>query len=155
MIFKSKRCPRCGFKVDKEINVCPSCGLNYVKFNTATNKEAKNALHSGQNDKVLKRTGCPSDIKRWKLLLITIFLGFTGAHQFYVGKVKTGAFYCFFFIVGVVNAIVKLVAPNLPHNDFLEVFNFMVLVWGVVICLWLIDIFKVSINRFKIPVSLP
>lgn len=153
MIFKTKRCPRCNFKVDKDANVCPKCRLNYIKFNTATNTEAHEAMSVGEKDRVLLRKGCPSDIKKWKLLLLTIFLGFCGVHHFYVGRKGWGAFYFTFFIVGMINAILVWTFGNITSTWY-QLFYLLVGVWGVVVALWIFDIAKVATNRYKIPVSL-
>ena len=152
---KNKRCPRCNFKVDSLAGVCPACRLNYAKFYSATNTEAKRAMRFGEKDRVVNRTGCPSDIKKWKLILITIFLGFCGGHHFYTGKKGWGIFYFCFFVVGVINAVISTVYGAVPKGDMYQVFYLLVLVWGVVLAMWFIDIAKVCFNRFKIPVSLP
>ncbi len=152
---KNKRCPRCNFKMPVEMAKCPRCELNFQKFNLATNAEAKNAYSEGDGDRVLLRKGCPQDVSRIGLILITIFLGFMGAHYYYVGRVKMGVFYSVFFVVGLVNAFITLVNKITPTGDWYQLFYLLVLVWGVVIALWLVDIVMVCINKFKIPVSLP
>ncbi len=152
-LSKYKRCPRCNTKVPSEVNICPGCSLNYIKFNQATNKQAKIALKSGQTDKVLLRRGLPNDVNKTTLLLLTIFLGFTGAHYYYVGRVKMGLFFSFFCIIGIINVIVNSVLKDVPTSDWFQVFVFLVLVWGFVLMLWIIDIAKVIFNRFKVPVS--
>lgn len=152
-LFKNKKCPRCHKKMPVEIVVCPSCQLNYNKFNDATNKEAKQALEQGNKDNVLMRTGCPKDVSRIKLLLLTIFLGFTGAHYYYVGRYKMGAFFSIFFAVGIVNAILSSILEATPKGDLYQIFTMLVLVWGFVVCMWIIDIAKVAVNKFKIPVG--
>lgn len=151
--FKNKRCPRCNQKMPIEIVVCPSCQLNFQKFDTATNKEAKQAIREGEHDRVLMRKGRPQDVKFITLLLITIFFGFTGAHYYYVGRYKMGAFFSIFFAVGIVNAIINSLLNSTPKGDLYQVFTFLVLIWGLVIALWIIDIAKVCVNKFKIPVS--
>ncbi len=154
-IFENKHCPRCDMKMPKEVMVCPKCRLNFVKFDQATNQEAKAALKLGEKERVLYRKGCSKDIKRWKLLLITIFLGLFGGHNYYVGKTRRGVFFTIFFIIGLINIIITDVLNLRPSGDLWEVFTFLVLIWGVVIFMWVIDIVKVALNRFKIPVSLP
>lgn len=155
MLIKNKRCPRCNFKVDRDANVCPKCRLNYIKYNSATNKEARVAFSAGESDRVLMRKGCPSDVKRWKLLLITIFSGFFGGHYYYTGRKKWGIFFSAFCLVGLINSLILLVTGSTPKGDLYQIFYLFVLVWGIVIMLWLVDIVKVALNRFKIPVSLP
>ena len=152
-LFKNKRCPRCNTKMPVEIVSCPSCQLNFQKFESATNKEAKEAINMGEKDRVLMRKGRPSDVSFVKLLLLTIFLGFTGAHYYYVGRYKMGAFFSIFFGVGIVNAIINSLLKTTPTGDLYQVFVLLVLVWGAVLALWIIDIAKVCVNHFKIPVS--
>lgn len=152
-MFNNKHCPRCSTKMPKEATVCPSCGLNYIKFNEATNKEAKEALSQGEKDKVLYRTGCPSDVKRWKLILMCVFLGYMGGHHYYVGRKYWGLFYTCFFLIGVINAIVTMFFPQVINTDAFQVFYLLVLIWGIVIVMWIVDIFKICFNKYKIPVS--
>ncbi len=150
----NKRCPRCNTKVPSEIIICPTCQLNYNKFALATNEEAKNALQQGEKDRVLLKKGYPNDVKKWKLILITIFLGFLGGHYYYVGRNGKGTLYTIFFIIGIMNAIITAIPGISPSGDLWEVFSFLVLIWGLVIVMWLIDIIHVIFNKFKIPVSL-
>ena len=133
--------------------VCPGCQLNYQKFETATNAEAKEAIKCGETEKVLMRKGRPSDVKFVSLLLITIFLGFAGGHYYYVGRYKMGAFFTIFFAVGIVNAIINSLVKEKITGDLYQIFTLLVLIWGFVLMLWIIDIAKVCLNKFKIPVS--
>ena len=152
-IFKNKRCPRCNIKMPIGTPTCPSCMLNFSKFNSATNKEAKQAIREGEKDNVLMRKGCPSDVSKIKLLLICIFLGFTGAHYYYVGRYKMGAFFSIFFVIGVLNAVLSTTLQGILKGDAWEIFTLLVLVWGLVLALWIIDMAKICLNHFKIPVS--
>lgn len=152
-LFKNKRCPRCNEKVPVEIVVCPSCQLNFHKFDTATNADAKQAMREGENEKVLMRKGCPKDVSKIKLLLLAIFLGFTGAHYYYVGRYKMGGFFTIFFAVGIVNAILHSLLETIPTGDLYQIFTLLVLVWGAVIFMWIVDIAKICFNKWKIPVS--
>jgi len=151
-LFNNKRCPRCNEKMPIELVVCPSCQLNFQKFESATNKEAKQAIKQGEKEKVLMRKGLPSDVSRIKLLLFAIFLGFTGAHHYYVGRYKMGAFYTIFFFVGIVNAVLTTLVQNLT-GDLYQIFYLLVLGWGAVLALWVIDIAKICLNKYKVPVS--
>lgn len=152
-LFKNKRCPRCNQKMPIEIVICPNCQLNFQKFESATNMDAKEALRMGEKDRVLMRKSRPSDVNFVKLLLITIFLGFTGAHYYYVGRYKMGAFFSIFFSVGIINAILNVLLHENLTGDIYQIFTFLVLIWGLVLALWIIDIAKVCLNKFKIPVS--
>lgn len=152
-LFKNKHCPRCNTKLPVEMVVCSNCQLNFQKFESATNSEAKEAIKQGEKDRVLMRKGRPNDVKFLPLLLLTIFLGFIGAHYYYVGRYKMGAFFSIFFCVGIVNAIISTLLKATPKGDLYQIFTLLVLVWGVVLILWIIDMAKVCLNRFKIPVS--
>ncbi|MBR1988248.1 MAG: NINE protein [Clostridia bacterium] len=156
MKFKEKKkCPRCGKKVLSEIGVCPQCKLNFQKFDSATNLEGKSALKQGEKDRIIYRLGVPSDVNRWKLLLLTVFLGFAGAHHYYVGRKNMGFFYSIFFGVGIIYTILTLALNFDWTSEIGQFFYLLVLTWGFVILLWIVDIAKVCFNRFKIPVSLP
>ncbi len=152
-IFRNKRCPRCSQKLPVEIVVCSSCQLNFQKFNDATNAEAKQAIRLGENDRVLMRQGYPKDVNKITMILLTVFLGFMGAHYYYVGRVKKGAFFTIFFVVGVVNAVLTMLLTQTPKGDAYQVLTFLVLIWGVVLFMWIVDMVKVCFNKFKIPVS--
>ncbi len=152
-LLKNKRCPRCNHKMPIEIVVCPNCQLNFNKFESATNSEAKEAIRMGEGERVVMRKGRPIDVKFVPLLLITILLGFTGAHYYYVGRYKMGAFYSIFCAVGFVNAIITTLLDVTPKGDLYQIFTLLVLIWGIVIMLWIVDIAKVCLNKFKIPVS--
>lgn len=153
--FDYKKCPRCNFKTAKSANVCPGCNLNYFKFDTATNAEAKRAIKEGDTNRVIYRTGQPNDVGKVKLLLLTIFLGFMGSHLYYIGRFKRAVFYTIFFIIGVVYSILSTIFTITTYSLIWELFYILYLVWGAVIILWIIDIVKVCFNKFKIPVSLP
>ena len=150
---QNKRCPRCNTKTPAASAVCPSCQLNYQKFESATNKQAKINLRMGEKEQVLMRKGRPSDVSLVTLLLLSIFLGFMGAHHYYVGRYKMGIFYTCFFLVGVTNVILSRLVKGSLSGFVYEIFTLLVLVWGVVIFLWIIDVAKICLNKFKIPVS--
>lgn len=148
-----KKCPRCSTKMAADLIICPSCQLNFNKFYEATNEEAKEAMRNGDKDQVLMRKGYPSDVKKLSFILLTVFLGFMGAHYYRVGRYKMGIFFTSFFIVGVANAIVSTLVKTALTGAFWEIFTVLVLVWGAVLFMWFTDIYKVCFNKFKIPVS--
>ncbi len=149
----NKRCPRCNAKAPAVAKICPSCQLNYEKFDTATNREAKEAMRADESERILMRKGCPPDVKKWKLLLMTIFLGFMGGHYYYVGRVKMGVFFTTFFLIGVLNAVLTTFIGEYLVGEWYQLFTILVLIWGIVAILWIVDIMHVIFNRFKIPVS--
>lgn len=149
----NKKCPRCETKMATSLVVCPNCQLNFKKFNEATNAEAKKAIKEGNKDQVLLKKGYPADVKKWSLILITIFGGFLGAHYYRVGRYKMGLFFTIAFLIGCANAIINTLVEQSGSGVVWEIFTLLVLVWGAVLFMWIIDIAKVCLNQFKIPVS--
>jgi len=148
-----KKCPRCETKMAGSLAICPNCQLNFKKFYEATNQEAKQALREGRKDDVLMRKGCPSDVKKWKLILLAILGGWFGLHYYYVGRNKMGLFFTLAFLVGAANAVITTMVTKALTGFMWEIFSVLVLVWGAVIFMWIIDVAKVCLNNFKIPVS--
>lgn len=148
-----KKCPRCQTKMAAELAMCPNCQLNFKKFYEATNADAKQAFREGRKDDVLMRVGYPVDVKKWALILITIFGGLFGMHYYYVGRNKMGIFFTLAFFVGVANAVIANMVTKTLTGFGWEIFSLLVLVWGAVIFIWIIDVAKVCLNKFKIPVS--
>lgn len=149
----NKRCPRCNTKSPSTAVTCPECQLNFEKFEQATNKDAKRMMRAGEKEQVLMRKGMPADVKRWKVLLLAIFLGFMGAHHYYVGRYKMGIFYTIFFMIGCANAVLVSLVKSTPTGFWYEIFTLLVLVWGAVLAMWIIDIAKIVVNTYKVPVS--
>lgn len=149
----NKRCPRCNTKMPIAYKICPSCQLNFDKFELATNLEAKEAIRQGETDRVLMRKSRPIDVKFWKLFLVALFTGFMGGHLYYVGRKKQGIFYTIFFVIGVTNGLITSLTNTVMKGGIWEIFTLLVLTWGAVIAMWIIDLAKICLNKFKIPVS--
>ena len=64
-----------------------------------------------------------------------------------------GMFCTMFFIIGIVNALVRTFIDIDPSGDLWQVFTLLVLGWGAVLVIWIIDLAKICLNKFKIPVS--
>lgn len=137
-----------------QARVCPGCGLNYDKFEMATNRAGKAALKERRKDDIVMRKGCPTDVNKTKLLLLAVFLGFTGAHNYYVGRYGRGMFFTIFFLFGVANAVLTTLYKSALSGAFFEVLTILSLIWGVVLLTWLFDIINIVLNKYKIPVSL-
>lgn len=150
----NKRCPRCDMKMPVQAKICPGCGLNYDKFDMATNRAGKLAVKEGRKDDIVMRKGCPADVNKTKLLLITIFLGFTGAHNYYVGRYGRGIFFTVFFLFGLANAVLTTIFKTAITGMFYEVLTILALIWGAVLLTWMFDIVNVVFNKYRIPVSL-
>lgn len=149
-----KRCPRCNFKTPNDLARCGDCGLNFIKFNDATNAEAKSAFRMGEKERVLHSRHIPSDVNKITILLQCIFGGWFGLHYFSLGKKWRGIFQ----ILGLVFAFVYTFAA-VKHNIRSGYLGNLVLVCGIIwatsFIIWLFDILSIIFNRFKYPVSLP
>jgi len=97
-------CSQCGKQIGENANFCPDCGasnqlaqkvtqpqsqqpivVNVVNNNSNTNTNTNNAGH---------RIGYARK-SRWVAFFLCLFLGYFGAHKFYVGKVGAGFIYLF------------------------------------------------------------
>lgn len=150
----NKNCPRCEFRMPVSSLVCPSCGLNYAKFNQATNQAGKKALREGRKEDVIYRKGCPADVSKIKLMLFAIFLGFVGGHHYYVGRYGKGLFCSIFFAIGLTNAILTGAFHAVITGFVYELLSVLVLIWGAVLLMWIFDLVNICLNKYKIPVSL-
>jgi len=149
-----KRCPRCNFKTPSSMATCGNCGLNFNKFNNATNKEAKSAFRMGEKERVLYTKQVPSDVKKWKVLLMSIFGGWFGLHYFNLGRLWRGLLQ----IVGFVLAFVYThfaVSQNIRTGYLGALILVCGFIWAASVIIWISDIFAIIFNRFKYPVSLP
>lgn len=60
-----------------------------------------------------------SDKKKWVAFILCLFLGFLGAHRFYVGKIGTGILYLFtggMFFIGTIVDLVKILLGSFRDN---------------------------------------
>ena len=94
------RCPRCYGKVDKATNICTKCAFKIEKIKNSSNKKAKEMMRSGNSDLVIQTTILSGDLSKKKLALWCFFLGFFGAHFFYIGKMFRGLTNLIFSLFG-------------------------------------------------------
>lgn len=149
-----KRCPRCNYKTPKNFDKCGVCGLNFKKFVTATNAEAKSALRMGEKERVLTTTSVPSDVDKSRVLISCIFGGWFGLHFFQVGRFWRGIVQ----ILSVILGAIYIMFTNNTSTRFGLVYDCVLIggiIWAICTILWIADIIKIIFNRFKYPVSLP
>lgn len=147
MKFRTKTCPRCNSKNSLNAYKCDCCGLIFERLNDATNSAGKKMIISGHKNKVVYVKKVPKDIKKWKLILITIFGGMFGAHCFYVGRYLRGVI---MLLAGVYAFIASILAVSsmLPTS----IYTLSTLIVGILVIVYLLDIVNVCISKFKIPV---
>lgn len=147
-----KRCPRCDRKVPLHEPKCQHCGLIFARLSKATNKAAKKALRKGEKNKVIYDNILPRDMKKWKLVLMTLLLGWVGGHNYYVGKIGKG-------IVNTITFSMILTAVFLPvewwnHYYLSTVLWVLIIPYSFSFIFWIISIFAVIFNRFKVPIAI-
>lgn len=90
-----KYCPHCGSVIDVRAEVCPACGVRASSASGGIDQSGYGVV--------------PSRRSRITALLLCLFLGYLGAHRFYVGKIGTGFVWLITFGVFGVGMIVDLV----------------------------------------------
>ena len=149
-----KRCPRCNYKTPVSMPKCGNCGLNYDKFNSATNEEAKSAFRMGENERVLYTTQRPNDVNKIAVLLKCMFAGWFGLHYFSIGRKWRGLFQLVGVVFGIIyaTAVLRIGYISGYFGAFLLLLG---IIWLASFIIWLTDIVSIVFNRFKYPVSLP
>ena len=149
LMFNYKKCPRCGEKNLRNAVKCSYCGLIFERLKWATNSAGKKMLIKGKKNNVVYTTVMPNDLKRYKVLLMCIFLGLWGAHCFYVGRYKKA-------ITMLCLGIVFIISGILSINGLIPVSigTLIYLIVGALGIMWIFDIVNICIGRFKVPVSI-
>lgn len=111
------RCPICGAPLKGTI--CEYCGTpvrNGRGHNTSSRPERQS--HSFSQEKtVWVQTSTKS---KWIAFLLCLFLGWLGAHRFYVGKFGTGVLYVAtrgFYGVGIVIDLLLILSGHFTDGD--------------------------------------
>ena len=148
---QTQKCPRCGGKALANQYKCPVCGLVFAKLELATNKAAAQRYKDGERDAIVYVKKPPIDIKRWKLILYAVLFGLVGGQYFYTRRWWWGLVYLigFLFFIAVATCASYFYEAT---QMFVEISAFFVGIYGLA---WLIDLGRVCLGRFKIPVSLP
>lgn len=145
--YYSKRCPRCGTKNDYSNVRCSECGLIFSRVENGSNKLAKQLILSGQKNLVIKAPRFPKDVSKKTFLLLCGFLGFFGAHNFYVGRYVKAVYQIF---VGVFSVLATFFA-GVPFIDFLM--SFMYIPVAISAFMWIFDFVDGLLNKYRIPVA--
>lgn len=147
-----KRCPRCDRKVFLHQPTCQHCGLIFARLSKATNDAAKKALRKKEYNKVIYDKVLPRDMKKWKFLLIAIFLGWCGGHHYYVGKLGKG-------ITSSITFLMLFVAAFLPIEWWADYYLNAVM-WVLIMphafttVFWIVGVFAIMFNRYRVPIAI-
>ena len=149
---KFKRCPRCDKKTPIFQDRCEGCGLVFSRLSKATNTAAKKALKKKEYNKVILDKVLPVDVKKWPLFFYALFFGFFGGHYAKVGRYRM-------FTYMIVSAAMLYIAVFLPTAWF-EMQYLFILMWTLVLAgsfsaiIWVVSVFQILFNKFKVPISI-
>lgn len=139
-------CPKCYGKVNKNTNRCDYCGMRMSDLEGATNAQAKIALKSIYKDDVMYVEKLPKDVSKKRLLILSIFAGLFGAHDFYVGRLWRGLYKVFTLAFLVCLIVIYGGSKNNIYFAIAQILQ------GISILIWLVDILYISIDKYKVPV---
>lgn len=147
-----KKCPRCKEKCISSAKKCPECGLVFERLNYTSNKSAKKLILKGNFKDTIKTSDWPLDVKKSTALLLCGFLGFTGAHNFYVGRFFK-AFVSFF---GFALSLIMVILTDQIYGTL--IWNYLYLAAIIpgtcVLLFWVSDFFSIVFEKYKIPVAI-
>lgn len=147
-----KRCPRCDTKTPIFQDKCDYCGLVFSRLSKATNFAAKKAMKKKEYNKVIMDKVLPSDVNKWNLFIYALFFGWFGCHYAKVGRYKM-------FTYMIIASAMIYIAALLPLTWFNHEYLFL-LMWGLVLpgsisaIWWIVSLFQILFNRFKVPISI-
>ncbi len=148
-----KKCPRCKTKCLKHEKSCHVCGLIFDRLNYTSNKLAKKNLLKGRRNEVIMVSEWPYDAKKSTALWLCGFLGFSGAHNFYLGRFWKASI----MLLGILIALTLVILSDLgfPTNSgiyyYLRVIG--IIPGSSVLIFWISDFISIFLEKYKIPVS--
>lgn len=152
---KTLKCPVCGCKMRG--GICPYCRVTDQEVISASNQDAKTAIKARKREYIHYTNTLPSDVSRKKLFWYSLFLGWAGVENFYVGKYLK-AWYSLIVSVLMIVASVLFTLSNLNHwvttNAFYMMIELLAFPMIVVLFFWFTDILGVITKSFKVPILL-
>ena len=158
------RCPKCGANIKKYQDRCSKCLTKISQIENASFKKVAEAKLEYQPEKIVYSTIFPKDLSRKKTMLFCIFLGWMGAHCYYVKR------YFKAIVISVMMFVFLLFnVPMVYYLQFGSAWIFTPLAeWVTVsgayivsstlgalaLIIWLMDILLICTKRFKVPVVL-
>lgn len=138
---------------------CSGCGLVFERMQNVTNRAGKKYLREKKYKSVVYDTNLPKDIVKWELLLIAIFLGWSGAHYAKVGRYKMFSFMLLSFLAIMTYTILTFskIIPAVPigQMNFYGILAFVCIIPGsVAFIFWMVSIWQIVFKGFKVPVGI-
>ncbi len=119
------KCPNCGAQRNAQDRYCPYCQTRFDPYATVPEKKQEIHIHYHQ-EPVARVESIPvagnrkSPKNRLAALLLCFFLGFFGAHKFYLGRPVMGVVYLFtygLFGIGWLADMIVLTLGNPKDKD--------------------------------------
>ena len=162
---RNTRCPYCKAAIRKMTSTCERCGVTKKQIESASWQDARAIQKGKKTGKIVKTKLVPKDMDYGRWLIVLVLLGWTGYHNFWVGRRLRGWILCGMMLTFILCLIIF--PPGSPLNDmagmsearkwFAEramVFPSDV-IGGLVVVMWLIDWGAVVLFRtFKYPVHM-
>ena len=162
---KNTKCPYCKAVIPKFVSKCDQCGVSKKQIDSASWQEAKEITLKKRSGKIVYTKSMPKDLDYTRWLVVLLLLGWTGLHNFWIGRRLRGwiifggfviFFACFMFLpmgspdnnfAGMAPARAWFVTRGMLFPaDFLGAFA---------VIMWFVDWGSVIIFRnFKYPVHL-
>ena len=104
-------CQNCGSEVAEKASFCPNCGSRLGQFSQPMQQPVVvNVVNTNTNtnNNINSSAGYYPAKSKWTAFFLCLFLGYLGAHRFYVGKSFTAFVWLFTFGLGGVGWIVDL-----------------------------------------------
>lgn len=147
-----KRCPRCDKKTPIFQDRCENCGLIFSRLSKASNTAAKKAFKKKEYNKVILDKVLPRDLKKWPLFCYALFLGIFGAHYAKVGRYRMFTY----FMISIAMLYIASFLPIswLDHEYLFLVMMALILPGSVSAIIWVVSIFQILFNKFKVPIAI-
>lgn len=159
------RCPNCGARIKLKYGICPKCQTKVTDIKEASFSLVKKMRKEYQPERVVYTTIFPKDLSYMKTLLLCIFLGWTGAHAYYVQRyfkasMQTLLTVLFLFFVIPCAYFVKFGTAGFltPLTIFMIRTNFIIIpciCGAIAFIMWITDIIRLLTKHFEVPVVMP
>ena len=155
------KCPKCGARFSRQLNLCRHCGTNMSQIEAASHKAIQQAKEDYEPEKIVLSTIWPADLSRNNTLWLCIFLGILGAHNFYTkryfkaiaGLVIWGIGLAMFWMIILMTATNPELYAGFIH-DYMFGGGVPGIFLAVAIIMWLFDLIKIILRWYKVPVVL-
>jgi len=153
-----KRCPRCNKRMPTNQPVCEGCGLIFSRMEKVSNRAGKEALKSGETNRVIFDKKLPKDLNKWKLFLLALFLGWIGLQYERVGRKKLFFYqlisFCLIILFAILLSTNVLSSSMFTHKYWGFLCWFMILPASFGLIIWFLSLMQILSNSFKVPVAI-